>query len=73
MARTVLPYLDKRAEHYLRRRKNLNYDARENGEFEILTRLMKADIKIVFDVGANQGLWARESQSLFLSAHIPRV
>ena len=69
MARTLLPYLDKRAEHYLRRRKNFNYDSKQNGEFELLIRLKKTDVRTVFDVGANQGLWTLESRELFPFAH----
>lgn len=70
MKRFVHPYLDKRAQHYLQRRQNLNYDSGSNGEFEILVRLSASDVKTVFDVGANQGIWTIQGRKLFPGAHI---
>jgi FkbM family methyltransferase len=37
-----------------------NTDPRTNGEYEVLRRLGRETLGVVFDVGANQGNWSRE-------------
>jgi FkbM family methyltransferase len=51
---------------------NYNYDSHTNGEFAVLQRLADdgADIKIVFDVGANTGTWSLTAHDVFPDAAI---
>jgi FkbM family methyltransferase len=37
---------------------NCNYDVYTNGEYNVLKRLESANLKVIFDVGANVGDWA---------------
>ncbi|HEX8265021.1 MAG TPA: FkbM family methyltransferase [Pyrinomonadaceae bacterium] len=37
---------------------NSNYDVYTNGEYYVLKSLAKANLKVIFDVGANVGGWA---------------
>jgi FkbM family methyltransferase len=39
--------------------KNLNYDINTNGESYVLDRILSLNINVVFDVGANEGEWAK--------------
>lgn len=39
--------------------KNLNYDISTNGESLVLDKISSLNINVVFDVGANEGEWAR--------------
>ena len=55
---------------YARSYKNLNYDMASNGEFLLLDRLGKLNIKVVFDVGANKGDYSKACLSRFPDAEI---
>jgi FkbM family methyltransferase len=55
---------------YIQAHKNLNYDMATNGEFLLLSRLSKHEIKVVFDVGANIGDYTKECLSVFPKASI---
>jgi len=70
LSNAVLSYLDKRAEHYMWRRENFNYDSETNGEFELLKRLSASNLQTIFDVGANKGLWALECCKLIPDATV---
>lgn len=41
---------------------NWNNDHETNGEFEVLKRLSVFDLKILFDVGANTGVWVKAAE-----------
>ena len=50
---------------------NLSYDVRLNGELWVLERVaVSADIKTVFDVGANRGDWSRVALHAFPDSEI---
>ncbi len=55
---------------YVRSYKNLNYDMTSNGEFLLLSRLARLNIRTVFDVGANQGAYVNACLSRFPNASI---
>ena len=43
------------AHAYISHYRNFNYDGRTNGEFALLTKCRAHDMRIVFDIGANEG------------------
>ena len=55
---------------YSRSYKNLDYDMASNGEFLLLDRLSRLDIRIVFDIGANKGDYASACLSRFPDAFV---
>jgi FkbM family methyltransferase len=55
---------------YVKTYKNLNYDMSTNGEYYVLDRLAKQDIRTVLDVGANKGDYTNACLSRFPNAQI---
>lgn len=49
---------------------DFSYDLEHNGEKALLNRLRQANVRTVFDVGANVGDWSREACQALPSAHI---
>jgi len=50
--------------------KNLNYDIYTNGEALVLKRISSLKLGIIFDVGANQGEWAKMVSEISNSSNI---
>lgn len=50
--------------------KNLNYDIRTNGEYNVLVKISRLNLNIIFDVGANEGEWARFVSKLCNNSNI---
>ena len=49
---------------------NCNGDFRTNGEFTVLEKLATRELRVLFDVGANLGVYTRELARLFPEAEI---
>jgi FkbM family methyltransferase len=62
--------LYKMATEYMKSYNNLDYDIETNGEIHILDCLTRVDIRTVFDVGANEGVYTRACISRFKNAEI---
>src|SRR5262249_51820401 len=60
----------KMATEYLKSYNNLDYNIETNGEIHILDCLTRVDIRTVFDVGANVGVYTRACISRFKNAEI---
>jgi FkbM family methyltransferase len=56
------------ATQYLDAFHDFSYDFEKNGEFGLLRMLSKHDFRVVLDVGANVGDWAKKASSFFPSA-----
>jgi FkbM family methyltransferase len=55
---------------YVKTYKNLNYDMTTNGEFYLLDRLAKTNVRTVLDVGANKGDYTNACLSRFPDAEV---
>jgi FkbM family methyltransferase len=49
---------------------NHNYNFWENGEYDVLQKLKSKNLKVIFDVGANEGHWAQMAAETFPDANI---
>ena len=58
------------ATNYIKSYNNLDYEIETNGEIHILDCLTRVDIRTVFDVGANEGVYTRACISRFKNAEI---
>jgi len=67
----VAKILYRLADTYRKAYKNLNYDMHSNGEYFLLDQLTRlGDVKIVFDVGANKGNYAKACLVRFNGAKV---
>jgi len=49
---------------------NKNNDHHTNGEFWLMKKLSESGLQIIFDVGANIGIWSIEAHKIFLNSSI---
>lgn len=67
----VIRWLSRKCARFLDCYENAaNYDFMSNGEHFVLSRLARQDFRVVFDVGANRGDWAKLAHPLFPNASI---
>ncbi len=62
--------LGKTALKIYRAYENYNYSFRENGEYDVIHKLKPNDLKVIFDVGANEGHWSRMASEEFPDSDI---
>ena len=58
------------ANAYTKSYNNLNYDMKSNGEYRLLDKLARLETKVIFDVGANKGEYAKACLSRFKDAEL---